>query len=301
MQLVEKIMVGITMNMNIMSSVQLLGLITVWLLAMPFQVSLASDGKLRKHTSSDVNVSTPKYLRVCAERDKNCVTSLNVLYDLYPKSGIAVIDNFGLIKSELLIHVILSAKVQHGKDTYAVFITQANEIDEKQGLSTCNACKAKLGIVIYQFHNKWKLFGVNPDLDDTGKGGSIRIEEGSFSVYSLGMESFLLTFDSRYGSQGYESTYRDIFIVNEAPLSSVLTDARASISHFGRAEVEESTCNAKKDGEYWVGSVELERINQFRLQVIVDKIISSCVSRKPIKRERVVLVKKGSEKLLTAK
>jgi len=259
------------------------------------QLANASD-LLYPIRGNSMNFNKINSLKICENNEKNCVSEHQALFDLFPKQSITVVANYGMIANKSLSHVIYSAKINDGKDLYAVFLLQTNEINENQGLSNCNACGAKLGIVVYQYHNKWKLFGAEPNLKDDGSNGKIEIVNNSFTAYSLGAEKLMLTYDTYGQAQGYENTSKSIIAINLDLWSSISTSSKSNIKYVGYITTKESSCNAKKDGEYWNGVVIFENINFSVPKVKMEKTISTCESKKVIKRESLIYDKVGSDK-----
>ena len=255
--------------------------------------SASVSGKLK---NIPVVFNKIKSLEVCHEL--LCVSESAVLGDLFPKQNISIIDNYGISKDKSLIHVIYSAKFSVGKDLYGFFITQANAISSQQVLENCHACGATLGVAIYQFHNKWKLFGAQPNLGEAGANGKISIEDKSFSIYPMGTERFMITYDTYDQGQGFEVTSRNLIFVNSDLLSSITTNGKNEINYYGFFPVRESSCNARDDGDFWNGLVTFENTEAFIPRIIMQKIKGSCLTKKTIQVEKVVVSKSGSEKRL---
>lgn len=261
----------------------------------------ASDFPKKQVQSNGVTFNKINSLQICQSNEKNCVYEFHVLHDLFPKQNITVINNYGMIGDKSLTHIIYSAKFSDGKDLYAIFITQTNEVDGSQGLSTCNACGAKLGMVIYQYHNKWKLFAAQDNLVEGGGNGKIEIVNNTFSVYSLAAEKIMITYDTYGQAQGYENTSKHIITVNLDLYSSITTSSKSNIKYYGNLTIKESSCNAKSDGEYWNGLVKFENVNFSVPTIKMEKVYFSCLKKKIIRKENVELVKNAAEKKLSPK
>ena len=151
---------------------------------------------------------------ICQNNSNTCITDDTVLRDLYPKQNIQIIHNIGMIENKILVSIIGSVKFNDGKDTYAIFLSQSNQIDGKQGIPTCHACGANLGIAIYQFHNKWKLFGIVNNIEEMGSFGYISVDKSLLNIYSSKSERFFITLNSSSMHQGYGGEYSHIFEVN---------------------------------------------------------------------------------------
>lgn len=286
------------MNILILYLKRLTALSFIILLFCPPYLYAATAESLNRIKDNAISFKSINSLEICHGEVKQCVSEFNALMDLFPKQNIGIIGNYGLVKEKSLIHVVYSAKVNDGKDYYAIFFTQTNEIQGAQGLGTCNACGAKLGVVIYQFHNKWKLFGSESNIEETGANGKIQIEDRSFSFYPQGPERFMLTYDDYGQAQGFEVTSRHLILVNSSALSNISTSGKADIKYFGFFPVKESSCNATEDGEFWIGSVSFEKNSLFVPSVRMQKTTSSCQTKKVVRRESVFLSKAGSEKKL---
>lgn len=271
-------------------------ILLVMILYFSVGAAYSSDSLPKQLHSSSTTFNKINSLKICVS--KACIYEFNALRDLYPKQKIEIIDNYGMIENKKLIHIIYSAKFKDDKDLYAIFIAQENEINGEQGISTCNACGARLGIVIYQYHNKWKLFGANDNLTIDGAMGKIKILDNSISIYSQAAEKFIITYDDYGQSQGYESTNRNIIVVNEGLHHSISTDVKANIKYYGYFTIAESSCNAKKDGEYWSGLISLEKSNNSMPVIKMEKSIRSCLNKKLTKKINLIAEKIPTENKL---
>lgn len=283
------------MNFNILQTTILLNILSYAVFFFPV-IAYSSQSNISKLKDGAIVFNKINSLQIC--HNKFCVSEQSALYDLYPKQNVAIIDNYGMPTDKELTHVVYSARLNDGKDIYGIFITQTNDVKPQQGLDTCNACPAKLGIVIYQFHNKWKLFAANPNVELTGKNGQIPLVDKSFAVYPMGTERFIITYDIYGQSQGYEVTTRNIILVNFDFFASHKTTGTVEVKFHGFFPVSESSCNAKEDGDYWRGIVTFESAEFLIPKIKMKKVTSSCLTKKPRKEEEFYVSKSGSEKRL---
>lgn len=224
-------------------------------------INCASGELINPASSGNLIHNKAKDFKVCDNTNKYCVNESSVLRDIYNSERIEILNNIGLIGNKSVVQIIYSAKFYDGKDFYAIFLTQSNEISPTQGVATCHACRAKLGLAIYQYHNKWKIFSVESNLHDGGSYGQIGIE-GNIKIYSFGTERFFITYDDSFMAQGYSSITSNIIAVNMDVIDSLISSSNVVKAYYrGYITTGESECGAKSDGIYWKGKLDLIKLN----------------------------------------
>ena len=235
-------------------------------------INSASSKNLTNHNKID--------FKLCDNSSKHCVNEYTVLRDIYNNEKIEIINNIGLMSNKKVVQIIYSAKFYDGKDLYAIFLTQSNEISPTQGIATCRACRSMLGLAIYQYHNKWKIFASESNLHEGGSSGRIGIE-GNIKIYPYRTESFLITYDENHMAQGYGGTTTNIISVNTDIFDSLLSSSSVVKAVYqGFITTEESECGAKNDGMYWKGKLEFIKVNAINSYFKLYKQKNKCDTKK---------------------
>jgi hypothetical protein len=235
-------------------------------------ISSASSKNLTNHNKVD--------FKICDNSGKHCIYEFTVLRDIYKNEKTEIINNIGLMSNKKVVQIIYSAKFYDGKDSYAIFLTQSNEISPTQGIATCRACRSMLGLAIYQYHNKWKIFVSEGNLHEGGSSGQIGIE-GNIKIYPNKTESFLITYDQNHMSQGYGGTTTNIIAVNTDIFDSILSSSSVVKAVYqGSITTEESECGAKNDGIYWKGKLEYIKVNAIDSYFKLHKQKNKCNTKK---------------------
>lgn len=211
----------------------------------------AKDDDLATNKKRHIVVKKIESLQICIDGSKNCINERRVISDLFKKKYVTMINNYGMIGSDLLIGINNSVKYYDGKDYYAIFILHSNKLDAN-GIQDCHACAPNIGIAIYQFHNNWKLFAVNNNITDLGSFGTLMIDSENFKIIPIADEKFLITIGYGYMNQGYSEQSEVIFAVNyQYSFGDSKTDNTVPIKYLGYIPTGGSQCGARKDGEEW--------------------------------------------------
>ena len=264
----------------------------ICLIALIFNLSSYSfEIDLNKSQLKFLEVYENKTFTICKNKKDNCIRESSVLNDLYPKTNISVVSNFGMIDNKYLTRISNGIKFNDGSDLYALFIVQSNNIDA-QGLPTCHGCAPMIGISMYQFHNKWKLFAANKELTSIGSYGNLELNDKEIELFKISSEKFLLTIKSNSMGQGYESSAVSLFLINSDFLSSIETTSTVEIKYVGFYKSALSECNAKKDGSTWVSSPTYQMISPIGSPKIeLSRIFKSCKNNSFIKKDKIILTK----------
>lgn len=217
------------------------------------EISTVSEKSLQ--TTNEVD------FKICLKSNSDCISGDTALRDLYGRKNISTLTSLGLIGNKSIVHIKQAIRYQSEKDLYAIFFTQRNEINEREGVETCRACPIRLGIVIYQYNNKWKLFALNNEVAETGEWGELGMVPKSLKIYSISTERFLISFSESSIAQGYGSTITNFIQVNTNWLDKISTAATVDISFLGHLVTAESSCGAKSDGESWSSDLMVKRTN----------------------------------------
>jgi len=194
-----------------------------------------------------------------------------------------------MIGNKTLITVVNSIKYIENQNSYAIFLVESRDIDA-QGLPDCHACSPKLGIAIYQYSNKWKLFSVNNNAAQFGSFGRTRISEKDFRIVPITTERFLITLKSSYMGQGYQTTTTSIFEVNPDYIMYKLgSNSTVNIAYLGDFESGSSECGAKVDGEEWEGDPFINT-KTYPPTIKMLKSLKKCDSKTTTKKESIDLV-----------
>jgi hypothetical protein len=233
---------------------------------------------------------------ICQNDRDSCVDEHTALRDLYKNQSIEIINNFGMIEDKTLVSIIGSLKFSDGKDLYAIFFSQSNKIEPKQGLSTCHACGANFGMAIYQFHNKWKLFGVNNNIDELGSFGFIPIDKSNLQIFPASPERFYITLSLSFMAQGYIEEKTIFFEVNSDALYPIKSDNLVKIISKGFISTGESSCNAKADGEEWTSRFNFKNIKSAQPTIKLVKYYNKCGIKKTFRTQELNYVYNHSKK-----
>jgi hypothetical protein len=268
--------------------------ISLWML---FQLIFGSPviaQEIKQAESKNLSIKSLQTFGICAKKDSDprnrgdCITEYQVLEDLYRGKSFGSLRHFGLIGQSTFVTVINSIKFLDGKDTYAIFFAQKNEIDKDQGLTSCRACSATLGIAVYQHHNKWKLFAANNAVVKTGEWGKIEIDKENLKVFSLGTEKFMIFLESSSIAQGYETAMTDIIGVNTSSGYQFTSDGRAEVRYLGSIETASSDCGAKEQGGFWVSKLALHRVTSSLPEMRLTVLNGTCGKSSLTPRGQVV-------------
>lgn len=252
---------------------------------------LAEDAGYTLEAKDNLKLVGLNSLKICAKSNKDCIYDYQVLRDLYSDESISAVSNYGIVKNNVLVTLINSVKYDDGKDLYAIFLAQSTKFDG-QGLSSCHACPPTLGIVVYQFHNKWKLFSSNNNVTGFGSFGKISISQKEFSVLPMASEKFIILLKSTDGGQGYETTTTSIIKVNTDSLYDINSKNTVKMRQVGYITSGASNCGAGADGdgEEWTSKILFNKMSNSRLPSIkIIKSFNKCGSKLLLKKETVVL------------
>lgn len=221
--------------------------------------------------------------QLCVKARESCISGDVALQDLYGVQNITTLTSIGLVGNKYVAQVKAAIRFQGGKDLYAIFIVQKNEISERSGVEKCRACLIKLGMVIYQYNNKWKLFAANSELAATGEWGELGMIHKTLKIYPLASERFVIMFNEASIAQGYETTITNVFQVNTNSLDRMSTAAQVDINFLGSIVTAESSCGARADGESWTSDLIMSRSNSIFPYLQLRKSFADCDGR-PLRR-----------------
>ena len=219
---------------------------------------------------------------ICQIHEGACIygdQALRELYGVKDKPLIESVNNVATLGRLGLVQVIYSAKFNDGTDDYAVFLTQFNRYDEDGNLSTCHSCAALLGMIVYQYHNSWKIFAKNMQIDQFGSWGTIKAKleskKSSINIYKSSSESFILTLEESFLFHGIAEEYLNIIKFN-----GISGD---SIAKIGNIKIGYRDGNlASSDTLDWAGKVDVAFSNDSSYPIIkLTKIYMERYEDKP--------------------
>ncbi len=236
--------------------------------------SLAFAGDVRK-VGGDKFLQFHSYesLNICTLEGTSCVSAESALKDAYPEFRNLSIDNFVIAGDDRIARVKYGLRYVDGKDVYAIFIVQVNPYNIKTGIESCHACAPELGLIVYQYHNRWKLFGLNKRVGNFGSFGSFNLTKSDVRVVRVSVENFLVTLESTYMAQGYGGVVTNIFKISG--VDSYNHKSGGNIEFIGSLETGESSCGALgQRGEVWRGLLSYDFKPVFRIKM--TQTVRSC-------------------------
>jgi hypothetical protein len=223
--------------------------------------------------------------KICTPQDE-CVdesTALQTLYrGLIPDESLETSGNMLVIQGSVLSSIVSSAYLLDASDQYAIFFVQELQLQSGH-IIACHACIPKLGLVIFQYHNGWKLFARNPAVIDFGGWGMIQLTKATVDIVPEGTEKFLIALTSSDSGQGMTDNFVEMIGVTH-------DSASGAIRSYGVIDSGEQDChNDPGHGEDWTAQLEYEKLDRFPPPVTVTKMYSkSCTDGAPITRRETV-------------
>jgi len=218
---------------------------------------------------SHVSIETLSSFDVCNGDD--CVYKSEALRDLYQVQDTSA--NIAILPNLAIVSIIGSIKYSDVSDLYAVFIAQALQIQEGK-ISTCHACTPILGLVIYQYHNGWKLFARNATVKYFGAWGTISLATKDIELVSRGTEKFIISLKSSSGGQGFTTETVDLISVD--PNNKLVSPP---IRPIGLVVTAEEDChNSAGQGEDWTGDVKYDLSTDPPIIGVIKKYRKNCTN-----------------------
>lgn len=230
-----------------------------------FQHSNTLSSTTEKKESNATGIISDKKIdfEICHSSGKDCIRASSALHEVY--KSLDSVENFGVIKGVGIASVVRALSFKDKTDEYTIFLIQMNELSSngygERTISTCHACPAALGMVIYQYHNDWKLFAENGDVTVSGSfgkafNGSSIAKAPDVDIQSVGTENFYLLLRNTDGGQGYFT--ENATVIKVAGNSSV---ENSKIESLGIIELAQKDCSdhdsAEKENDWFSSDVKV--------------------------------------------
>ncbi len=225
-----------------------------------------------KNDASKRAINVPSdYFKVCMKGEDDCIKSDDVIRDSNtvksqdPRLVNDLGNNLAYEVNHGALHikrVVASAKFIEEGDSYAIFLVE-HQIYDQDGVDTCHLCRPSLSILVYQFHNNWKLFAKQYFADiASGKFGQLMdLNPSSFIFYPAGKENFYISLVDSSFNQGIEVTTAEFFGIS-----------LNSLKNYGFLVVAYDECgNGKSDCQSWSSKIEVKRGDNGAKYIQFDK------------------------------
>ncbi len=234
---------------------------------------------LPSHANNTTQVRLVNSMDICKYKDKDCVLPSQVFSDIYgSQAGINSIGNYSVIPQQAALSIFSTIKFDDGNDSYGIFLTQANTLTN-EGVENCHTCAPLLGIGVYQYHNRWKLFSKDFKVAKIGSWGSIlgyAKDPSDVNVVPIGNEKFLITLKTTDGGQGYYSDYLSIIQVNPVGVNQYSSQP---IEFLGTIETATSDCGSRiSKGEDWISTVSINATEDHPSVTVTKNFRKNCTS-----------------------
>ena len=226
--------------------------ITIFLIAIFIALAGCTPGDSIKKEPMVKTYADPK---ICMGEDKDCVLEVTAFNDaLVNKSNLYLGRNLSLSNIDShpsLDRVVASIKYQQDGDTYAIFLVEHMLINNGSP-DLCHACTPYMSVVVYQFHNSWKLFATKLITDfDIGSWGYYNSKPDDIKILPAGKEHFYLALSNRDGGQGIS--------IDTTEFIGVMSNL---IQNFGLIQTGYDDCGSDiKMCTPWTSSYELKSEN----------------------------------------